>query len=211
MSGQLEKNDFRHTYRLIAVLVLFVVGAAFARWWAVPETFGQFGRYRGAAVASARTETVPRYVGEETCADCHEDQVELHDKDAHARVPCETCHGPGKEHAEAEGEAPIARPEGKGACLVCHQRLAARPGSFPQIEWREHYKFVGVADESVECTRCHDPHEPLYMDRDLRTARLHPMIHRCRDCHQGREDESLERPENHPPIFECSYCHGPIV
>ena len=72
-------------------------------------------------------------------------------------------------------------------------------------------KRLRVADEGLACTACHDPHEPLFMDRDLRTARLHPLIQRCRDCHAGRADETLPRPDHHPAIFECRYCHAPVV
>lgn len=49
------------------------------------------------------------------------------------------------------------------------------------------------------------------MDRDLRSARLHPLIQRCRDCHTGRVSEEVPRPKEHPPIFECKYCHAPVV
>jgi hypothetical protein len=89
--------------------------------------------------------------------------------------------------------------------------MLARPGDFPQIVPEDHYRFVGVRDVATPCTACHNPHEPLFMDRDLRTARLHPLIHRCRDCHAGRYDETLPRPQNHPPIFQCDYCHGQIA
>jgi hypothetical protein len=50
------------------------------------------------------------------------------------------------------------------------------------------------------------------MDRDLRTARLHPVVHRCRDCHGGpQRSPTSPRPASHPPIFECGYCHPQVV
>jgi hypothetical protein len=70
---------------------------------------------------------------------------------------------------------------------------------------------VNVRVPETECTACHDPHEPLYMDRDLHGARLHPLIHRCRDCHIGRTDQGQARPAGHPAIFACDYCHAGIA
>jgi hypothetical protein len=176
----------------------------------VPASYGDHGHYRFDAVAEAR-EFVPRHVGSGVCENCHDDIAALHAKDAHFRVTCETCHGPGEDHVAADGEGGIIRPAGKQPCLVCHELMLSRPGDFPQIVPEDHFRFVGVKDPEIQCIACHDPHEPLYMDRDVQTARLHPLVHRCRDCHAGRTDESLARPDNHPPIFQCEYCHPQIA
>jgi hypothetical protein len=206
----LPQVSYRHTRRLFLVIGIGLGAALVARSLAVPPTFGEDGYYRGAAVAEAMSFS-PRHLGKAACGDCHSEELELHDKDAHATVECEDCHGPGAAHVDDPGEVKLAKPKGKAFCLTCHQLLSARPGAFPQINWREHFRFVGVKDPNTECVACHSPHEPLFMDRDLRTARLHPLIQRCRDCHQGGMDEKTPRPEGHPAIFECSYCHGSIV
>lgn len=205
-----ERTSYRHTLRLFLLLGTVLVMAVVVRTLLVPESYGEHGHFRYDAVAEAR-EHEQRHVGAGVCAECHDDIVDLHDKDAHFRVACETCHGPGAAHAAAEGDGPITRPEGGAPCLVCHLSMPSRPGDFPQIVPEDHYRFVGVRDADTPCTACHDPHEPLYMDRDIRTARLHPLMHRCRDCHSGRTDETLARPENHPPIFSCDYCHPEIA
>ncbi len=176
----------------------------------VPRTFGEHGHFRFAAIEEAR-QIPTRHAGSAVCGDCHADIVELHDKDAHTGVACESCHGPGLAHAEAGGDGTIRRPDGRDACLVCHGLMLARPGEFPQVTPDEHLAFVGVADRELACVTCHDPHEPLFMDRDVRTARLHPLIHRCRDCHAGRLDEGQPRPAAHPAIFECDYCHAEVA
>ena len=209
-----KRADYRHTYPILAILAVGLVAALVLRASLVPAGFGERGHYRSDAPLHIRAAEV-RHGGEESCAACmdekHQRAVRLHDKDAHAPVPCESCHGPGLAHAADPEKNPVRLPRGRGDCLSCHQLLAARPGWFPQVDWREHYRFVGVKDESVECIACHDPHEPLFMDRDLRGARLHPLIQRCRDCHMGRVDERLPRPDDHPAIFECSYCHSAVV
>ena len=184
--------------------------AIIVRGLMVPESFGDRGHFRLDAIEEAR-EFEARHVGREACTDCHEDIVALHAKDAHAKVACEACHGPGTAHITADGEGEIRRPEGQQPCLVCHELMVSRPGDFPQILLEDHYRFVGVKEQDTPCGVCHDPHEPLFMDRDLRTARLHPLIHRCRDCHPGRVDEAQQRPENHQPIFQCDYCHRQVA
>lgn len=205
-----KRTSYRHTWRIFGLIGVVVVAAIVMRLLLVPDSFGEHGHYRAEAIADALVGEAD-HVGRTTCADCHDDIVDLHTKDAHAAVQCETCHGPGATHVDSGGDAGIRRPEGNAACLVCHRLLLARPGDFPQIEVADHFRFVGVGDPATPCVDCHDPHEPLYMDRDLRTARLHPLIHRCRDCHAGRTDESLPRPADHPAIFRCDYCHAGVA
>ncbi len=208
--GATPRTSYRHTFRLAVLIIILVLAALLVRQILVPESFGLKGYYRASAVDEAREFPI-RHVGEKACIECHDDIASLHDKDAHAAVPCESCHGPGADHAQAEGETAILIPEGKDPCLACHRPLDARPSAFPQIRWREHYQFVGVKDTSIDCIECHSPHEPLFMDRDIRSARLHPLIHRCQDCHTERFDRDFHRPKSHPAIFECSYCHKEIV
>jgi len=202
----LPEVDYSHTHRLMVVVGLGIAVFAVVRWLAVPPSFGQYGHYRGVALAAARG-IEPRHLGERTCRKCHAKIAKLHDKDAHSTNPCESCHGPGWKHAKDPKGSKMVRPEGRYVCLVCHERLDARPMSFPQIDVQSHFKLVGVKHQGVKCIQCHSPHEPLFMDRDIRKARLHPVVHRCKDCHRGRTNEFLEKPQDHPPIFECSYCH----
>jgi len=198
-------RDYRHAYPLFTLVALGIIAFTAGRQLFVPPTYGQYGHYRGAAPGEARRRT-PRHVGQIQCNECHEDIAKLHDKDAHARVACEACHGPGFKHKKNPETKPVVD-RSQAACLVCHQQLLARPASFPQIQVAKHYALVGVKDAKLACVKCHSPHEPLFMDRDLRKARLHPLVHRCRDCHAGRTNDRIPRPKNHPPIFDCAYCH----
>jgi flagellar biogenesis protein FliO len=200
------RASYRHSFRLFGIIGLLVVIAFVVRQLLVPPSFGQQGSYRGAAVEEARVHA-PRHIDEAICGECHKKQAHLHGKDAHASVQCGTCHGPGWRHAKEPETEKVKIPDGKDECLVCHRRLDARPGWFPQIRVHEHFLLVGVKDESISCLSCHDPHEPLFMDRDKRSARLHPLVHRCRDCHTGRVSDYLPKPDRHPVIFECDYCH----
>ena len=205
------REDYRHTYRLFGAVVAVLALALTARALAIPPSFGEFGSYRSAAIAAARG-PVPGHQGKAVCAKCHPKQAKLQGKDAHRRVQCETCHGMGKAHAAAPKQVKQKRDGSKGACLTCHRQLDARPGAFGQVNWEKHYAFVGVKDPSIKCIQCHDPHEPLFMDRDLNAARMHPLINRCRDCHTGSQRSPLTpRPKDHPVIFQCKDCHKAVA
>lgn len=203
------RPDYRHAYPVFIIAGLVVGAALVIRPWLVPETFGEFGFYRTAALDEEKSR-LPRHAGRAACAECHEDIAAIHAKDAHASVECESCHGPGWKHI-ANPDVALPRPNAKENCLTCHRLLDARFGSFPQVDWQKHFRFVGVGDPAIVCTRCHSPHEPLYMDHDLRTARLHPLVHDCGECHIGRTDASLIKPATHPAIFQCDYCHADLV
>lgn len=203
------RPDYRHAYPVLIILVLVATTALTVRHLLIPKTFGEYGFYRAAAMDDEKA-IVPRHVGRAVCATCHDDIAAIHAKDVHASVECETCHGVGGKHAK-DNDVPMARADGKDDCLVCHRQLDARPGSFPQISWQQHYQFVGVTDLTTACVRCHSGHEPLYLDHDLRSARLHPLIQQCNSCHLGRTDETLKKPDTHPKIFQCDYCHPDVA
>lgn len=212
-----KRSSYRHLIRLGAVVFLIVGGAATARAFLIPKTFGQYGSYRGDAVKEAMVAKVPQHMGQAVCASCHPGVPKLHDKDVHRGVECESCHGPGVEHVgffQKKGmfEPPkLFVPHTKEPCLWCHRRLAARPSGFPQIEPDAHYAFLGVTDKDTPCMKCHSPHEPLFLDRPVAEARLHPLIQQCQDCHEKAVEPAAERPDDHPQVFECSYCHADVA
>ncbi len=207
------RPDYRHTYVLFAAIGGALLVALVVRQFAVPETFGQFGFYRGAAPAEARVKD-SRHVGQTTCVQCHSDVGDAHDKDLHATVPCESCHGPGNKHAEAGGTEPMLKPtrgqEFRKLCLTCHLRQPARPRDFAQISWIEHVKSVGAKNENVDCKSCHDPHEPLYLSGDLRTAIKHPMVERISIGNPAAENIQASLSAGVKPS-DCAFCHQTLV
>src|SRR5690349_11512310 len=80
------------------------------------------------------------YVGDDTCVACHDNKdkqlsTTLHGKAQNPRTPaatpnqaCETCHGPGKEHAESGDKTKIRvfqsmKPRDVSQiCVGCHNR-----------------------------------------------------------------------------------------
>lgn len=202
-------GDYSHAYPLFGIVLAILVLSLVAREFLVPPSYGQFGNYRGDAVLDAADKT-PVFAGRDVCGECHEDELNYISKDVHSKVECEVCHGDGSAHIIDSNSGMIV-PNGKDQCLLCHNRLNARPGAFPQIVWQEHFETLGVTDKTTRCIQCHSPHEPLFLQRNVTESRLHPLIHRCQDCHIARKDTDLERPPHHPEIFSCDYCHQDIV
>lgn len=162
-----------HPFRVCALplLALLVVTAL------VP--LGAQRRPASAAVASAvvrlSTQTAEEgYVGETRCRACHRAEVTMFNKTPHAHLAgggsgqpmdCESCHGPGKAHADGEqaarGEDAATAAAAKlifsfrgsaqdnsARCLTCHAASQEQRGF-------AHSQHVGVG---VDCQSCHAPH-----------------------------------------------------
>ncbi len=151
------KHVFRVAFLLLFVLVVLILGRGFF----VPDSWGEYGWYRGDAVEEHRSREV-HHGGDEACNPCHEEQIEVRAAGAHQSVRCELCHAPVVDHI-ADGEvikAMLIAPSLE-LCSRCHRRLNARPADFPQVNPRQHVQEnEGDYSENV-CVECHDPHSPL--------------------------------------------------
>lgn len=87
------------------------------------------------AAAGAKKEPAPSpMVGSDTCLMCHQDRPENvrfpHRDRVADMMGCETCHGPGREHAVNRGKGPIRNPakmdppKANASCLLCHSDKA---------------------------------------------------------------------------------------
>jgi hypothetical protein len=205
-----EPTSYRHTYRLFGALgVVFLIALA-ARGLAVPSDFGVDGHYRAAAPGDAARERPPRYRGRAACVECHAEKHALIAKDVHRSVECETCHGPGWQHIDEPKTAKLKVDKTGETCLLCHRALKARPTAFAQISVPEHQR-AGGAKDGTACITCHDPHEPIFLQKAVSESRLHPLVQRCRDCHDEPPDVKLQKPADHLATFECSYCHKEVA
>ncbi len=128
------------------------------------------------------------YIGQETCAGCHADEAKQFGKTVHARAEvagtkygtgCESCHGPGKAHAEAQMEAggePAKVEAGKkliygfhgtpqdnaARCLTCHTTSQNQ-----DLYNRSEHKLQGIS-----CEQCHSPH---LLERIANRDRIEPV------------------------------------
>ncbi len=151
-----SKHIIRAVILLIGAAVVFVV----ARNGLIPDTFGQHGHYRFASVAEF-TERAPVHGGGGECGSCHEDESETHTAGSHGAVSCEVCHAPLGRHVVSgdwAAEMPVRRDA--RLCAWCHERLAARPKTFPQIVTTDHVIEKGEEMSAGVCLECHNAHDP---------------------------------------------------
>lgn len=137
----------------IVLLAVGIVGAySVARYFLTPPSFGEYGWYRGAALAELATRDRV-YAGKQACEECHSDEYQKLIKHEHKSLSCEACHGPGEAHVQNPDN-----PDVKMAvlhyslCLRCHEANPSRPKWHKQIVSKNHYPG--------KCTECHVPHSP---------------------------------------------------
>jgi hypothetical protein len=160
-----EIEHTKHLFRAFFVLALAVFAGIVARWLLLPATFGVAGHYRLASVDQYKAKPLI-HGGVTACRECHLKQWNAHAAGKHATVGCEVCHLPTPvPHATGgtkTADAAIDRSD--WSCLVCHQKLEARPKAFPQVaraehlgKWMKGMKAERVA--AIACQECHnDPH-----------------------------------------------------
>ncbi|HUS19616.1 MAG TPA: DmsE family decaheme c-type cytochrome [Terriglobales bacterium] len=185
-----------------------------------------------AAQGATRAINSSQYVGSETCLTCHEEESKRFNKTPMGKafshphtdtekLGCESCHGPGKAHAEAGTKETVAVrftagstnsvEEKNNSCLGCHTKGR-------QMFWR------GSPHESrsMACVDCHQGHPAKKegtLSADMRynapltenATMKKPQPELCLTCHQMRKAQ-LQR-SSHMPYREgkvtCSSCHNP--
>jgi uncharacterized CHY-type Zn-finger protein len=146
-------KDAGHLVRLAVAFVCVLVFFILLRAHFVPKSFGEYGHYRGDALAELSSKPIS-YAGHQACADCHSDVVSLKTSGKHAGVNCESCHGPLAKHAADPGSVVPVLPDTAVICARCHEANIAKPKDFPQVVSAEH-------SGGALCKNCHQPHSPL--------------------------------------------------
>jgi uncharacterized CHY-type Zn-finger protein len=144
-------KDAGHLFRVAAVFLLGIVMFLLVRGFLVPKSFGEYGHYRGNALADLASRPV-KYAGHQACETCHTDIVEKKNTGRHAHLNCEACHGPLAKHADDPSETP-AKLDTAVLCAKCHEANAAKPKTFPQVVTADH-------SSGLPCDTCHQPHTP---------------------------------------------------
>ena len=145
-------KDSGHLFRLAGVFLVGFVSFLVIRSFLVPKTFGEYGHYRGAALAELAAKPI-NYAGHQACETCHADISETKSHGKHARVNCEACHGPLAKHAEDPSALKPVLPDTAVICARCHQKNIAKPAGFPQVDAPDH-------SAGMDCKTCHTPHTP---------------------------------------------------
>ena len=201
------------TALVVLCLTTIAVTAATGRSSARQTNTGAAGGSPSAATTIAQTGD---YVGDDTCTTCHDTEGKslrqtLHGKAQNLRTPaaqtgrtCETCHGPGRAHAESGGDTSKIRRitampprEASAICLTCHDR-------------GNHANWAGGMHDArnLTCVTCHSVHSPKSDKAQLKTT---SVIDTCATCHKT-EVAKLQR-SGHMPLREgkmtCVSCHNP--
>jgi hypothetical protein len=153
-------KDIEHLVRLAIVMLIAVVAFVVLRATVVPRSFGEYGHYRGAAIAEIAARPLV-FAGHEACETCHSDVADLKRQGKHVVVACEACHEAAASHAEDPGSIKPAKLDTAILCARCHEANSAKPKTFPQVVTADH-------SSGVACDTCHQPHKPKI---DLQPAR----------------------------------------
>jgi len=149
------KSGFRDVEHLARLALLFAVGVVLLlvfRAVVVPAGFGEYGHFRPGAMDDAANHEM-HFAGRAACAECHDDVVKTKSGGAHARIGCESCHGPLAPHVADPDAVKPTLPVVAELCVRCHAANISRPAGFPQVEPDAH-------SEGSPCNDCHDPHAP---------------------------------------------------
>ena len=144
-------KDAGHLLRFAFLFVLAFAIFLVVRHFVVPRSFGQYGHYRGAAIAEIAARPV-KFAGHDTCETCHADILDAKKTGKHANVNCEACHGALAKHADDPSIMP-PKLDTAVLCVRCHAASAAKPKDFPQVDADQH-------SSGVPCETCHKPHDP---------------------------------------------------
>ena len=187
--------------------LLFVVGFLSISATAAPRK----GSGQAAAKSSQAAPAPGDFVGQETCATCHEEvarsfagnpHTKLAEQHGKTGVTCEGCHGPGKEHVDGGGDATkIFNPakatvkEVDAKCLTCHQGQHAN------------FQRTAHGEANVSCIGCHSIH--LAKDTGPLLKVTQPQL--CFQCHTDIKPQ-FNQPFHHKVeegLVQCSDCHDP--
>jgi hypothetical protein len=144
--------------RLGLAFAIFISLFLLLRHLLTPDTFGEYGHYRGASLGDNALPEI-HYAGQKACFDCHQDVEDLKNQDVHSDIHCETCHGPGQKHVLSADTADILKPTGREFCGRCHKLNAAKK--------KDAVFQVDLTKHNVEknCTECHNAHQPWKMKK----------------------------------------------
>ncbi len=201
--------------RLLIMFALAGVGFIVARKILVPDTFGDLGHYRAAAIDSIVAHPIS-FAGRQECGACHGDIDALRLSGNHRGLSCEVCHGPAAAHVADFMNTKPSVPRERALCPVCHSYDAARPTGFAQIDPIAHNPLT-------PCATCHEPHAPEPPVTPGECSACHAQIERqkavshhaglsCTTCHEAPElhktDPLSATPAKPADRDFCGSCHS---
>jgi predicted CXXCH cytochrome family protein len=150
----------RHVLHPLWVAIGLVVLILIARQFLVPDDFGVHGdsftyNYHRLGNEQEWKDFPVKYLGKDSCRECHADNFKKNRRGPHKRIECENCHGPGAGHPDEIEYLP--RNTERAMCLRCHAKL-----DYPATTARS--ELPSIIDQrhrsKRECISCHNPHDP---------------------------------------------------
>lgn len=175
-------RDTRHLWILLALLAAVGWGGWTVRNRMIPETFGERGPYRAAALTEIAAQP-SLFPSDKQCHACHESVKEEREESLHVLVRCAHCHGYGREHMEharkheassdhkipaaakwdgdylSSADLYIARD--RKICMPCHEEALGMPADFMKINVAQHLEDQGASEPNSPetCFECHGHHD----------------------------------------------------
>jgi hypothetical protein len=154
-----SEQEFRRSQTAVfrvSILLLFVVIAfVIFRHLSIPKSFGQYGYYRGDNVEEWASLDQNYAPGSRDCSKCHANEFQATIQAEHNQLDCQSCHGPLLAHMRSPNESHPKVVGNADLCGACHRELVGRSSN--QIRTVR----VGEHSGGLDCTKCHDPHQPL--------------------------------------------------
>jgi hypothetical protein len=189
----------------VGVLVVVLAVGLFAASAVFAIVYDEYG-FHPAENARSWAALTPQYADSSACQRCHETEYAPWRAGKHAPVICEACHGPLAQHAAT---APETAPAGSlglprapdGLCVTCHEKAAARPATFPQVDLATHYALA-------PCLGCHDPHVATAL---VPPTIPHPLenLPACITCHAPAGLKPVPAGHVQSTDAVCRRCHVP--
>lgn len=184
----LISRDSRHLWIMLFLVVAGGWGFLWVRGQMVPETFGQQGPYRAAALDEIKAKPSV-LLADAVCLKCHTEVGKERHESLHKAVSCFHCHGLGREHVEQARKVELARKAGKSkgltippakkwdgnfrthidlyitkdkaTCVACHEARVGMPAKFKKINIAEHLKEQEAEEPKSResCFECHGGHD----------------------------------------------------
>lgn len=140
----------KHIVRLIALVAGGLALGLVAKWYFTAGSFYEYGHYRADSVPEIAAQE-PAFQSAAYCQSCHGERHAQWSANNHKSVACEVCHGAAQGHPQ-KGKLPIPA-DARKLCSLCHERMAERPRTQPQIDLAQH-------GAGQQCIVCHNPHAP---------------------------------------------------
>ena len=159
-------------------MLIALVAFVFLRAAVVPKSFGQYGHYRGDAIAEVAARPVA-HAGHEVCEACHTDVVDQKKLGRHAGSALRSLPRAAGQARRRPCSVKPPKLDTAVLCARCHEANAAKPKVFPQVATADH-------SGGLACNTCHQPHRPKIEDTGQNARR--------RQKNNGHHSPSPARP-----------------